>query len=112
MKLTPAELAAMHAKHQAAQDQRLAKMRDDPEFSRGGFPLSGNPATERAMHVDVGNGKPRCTVCGMGIFGDENWLPNLCGRTEDERHVYPNGEKSFMNRIQAAVAELIGEPID
>jgi hypothetical protein len=41
-----------------------------------------------------GDDKPRCTVCGMGIFGDEEYLPNGCPLTDDKRHVYPNGEKA------------------
>lgn len=112
MKLTDAQFAAMKAKHLADRDQWLAQLREDPEFTRGGFPLSDDPFTGRAMHVDVGHGKPRCSECGLGIFGDENWLPNHCPVTEDERHLYPNGEKAFRGPAQRAVAELIGESDD
>ena len=109
MKLTDEEFASMAARASAERDQRLAALRENPEFSRGGFPLSEDPTKHRAMHVDVGNGKPRCTECGMGIFGDENWLPNLCPLTEDERHVYPDGTKAFRSPVRQAIADLIGE---
>ena len=109
MKFTAAERLAMEARATAERDQRLTQLRENPEFSRGGFPLVSNPKTTRASHVDVGNGKPRCTECGVVIFGDEASLPNLCRLTKDERHVYPNGEKAFRSPSQRAVAELIGE---
>jgi hypothetical protein len=112
MEITPEERQAMRAKASADRDQSLAALRENPEFSRGGYPLLGNPETTRAMHVDVGNGKPRCTACGCVIFGDENWLPNTCSETEDERHLYPNGEKARMSPLQREVARVVGEVLD
>ncbi|GAB2734769.1 hypothetical protein [Nocardioides pakistanensis] len=116
MRLTPEERAAVEARATAERDQWLTELRENPAFVRGGFPLSSDPAGGRAMHVDVGNGKPRCTECNSGIFGDEEWLPNECALTEDQRHVYPNGEKCPPSPGQLQRAEIIdkwinGEPL-
>lgn len=113
MKLTEDEMRAVEARHQAERDQFMAQMRDNPPFSRGGYAYAGDPTLRREMHVipdDADN--PRCTTCGSTIFGDEFWLPNLCPLTEDERHVYPNGEKAWRSPLQRAVADLIEDPED
>lgn len=110
MKLTADEIRAMNARHDAEEDQWLAGLRENPEFSRGGFPLSGDPSKGRVSHIDVGNGVPHCTECGASIFGDANWLPDHCPVATDERHVYPNGEKAPRSPIQQAVADLIEDP--
>lgn len=62
-------------------------------FTRGGYPLSGDPAMGRALHT--GDDRPRCSVCGVGIYGDEEYLPNKCFQTDRGMgpHTYPNGEK-------------------
>lgn len=61
-------------------------------FFRGGYPLSGDPTMGRAMHN--GQDRPRCTVCGVGIFGDEEYMPNKCSMDAQGQHTYPNGEKT------------------
>lgn len=62
-------------------------------FTRGGYPLSGDPAMGRAMHTTAEH--IRCKVCGGAILGDEEYLPNRCPLAETPMgpHVYPNGEK-------------------
>lgn len=67
---------------------------------RGGYPLSGDPQTERQSHV--GKDRPRCRVCDARIFGDEDWLPNKCLDAEDGRHVYPDGSRAPLSPAQRA----------
>lgn len=93
-RLTPEELRQVEARAEQRRTEWLAALREDPEFTRGGFPLSGDPSKGRAFHVDVGEGKPHCTACTSLIFGDEEWLPNGCPVAPDARHVYPNGDKA------------------
>lgn len=111
MKMTQAEQQSLEARHTAERDQWLAGLRENPEFTRGGFPLSGDPSKGRQAHIDVGNGLPHCAACTARIFGDAEYLPDHCPLTDDARHLYPNGEKAPMSPSQRKAATTAGLPV-